>query len=478
MGLGRGSRTFESDFAERQSDAPSSLQLEDGARVAVVGGGPAGSFFSYFLLDMAERMGTEIGVDIYDPSVFSRPGPASCNHCGGIISESLVQILATDGINLPTKVVQRGIDAYVLHTDRASTRIETPLREKRIAAVHRGGGPRGIKEVKWDSFDGFLQELAVEKGAHLEQARVEGLEWVEGRPQVAPKDGIAQVYDLVVGAVGVNTNSLKLFEGLGFGYQSPETTKTYICEFPLGQEMVQKCVGNAMHVFLFDLPRLEFAALIPKGDYLTVCLMGEDIDNELVEAFLDAPEVKKCLPPGWQVPKTLCHCAPRINIRGADRPFRDRVVMIGDCGVTKLYKDGIGAAYRTAKAAATTAVFEGVSSEDFKRHYWPVCKAIGTDNVIGKGIFAITRQIQKRSFASRAVLRMAADEQQQEGDRRRMSTVLWDTFTGSAPYRDVLRRTFHPAFAGCFLKNLIASIGNSRKASEGHIDPLELLKSS
>ena len=78
--------------------------------------------------------------------------------------------------------------------------------------------------------------------------------------------------------------------------------------------------------------------------------------------------------------------------------------------------------------------------------------------------------------SSRAVLHMAADEQRQEGDQRRMSTVLWDTFTGSAPYRDVLRRMLHPAFAGCFLKNLIASIGNSRKTPEGHIDPLELLK--
>ncbi len=29
-----------------------SLVLEDGARVAVMGGGPAGSFFAYFLIDL------------------------------------------------------------------------------------------------------------------------------------------------------------------------------------------------------------------------------------------------------------------------------------------------------------------------------------------------------------------------------------------------------------------------------------------
>ena len=52
-----------------------------------------------------------------------------------------------------------------------------------------------------------------------------------------------------------------------------------------------------MHVFLLDIPRLEFAAIIPKGDYVTVCLLGEDIDAELMRDFLNAPEVKGCFPP-------------------------------------------------------------------------------------------------------------------------------------------------------------------------------------
>ena len=69
------------------------LRLDSGSRIAVIGGGPAGSFFSYFLLAMAERVGMDLAVDIYEPRDFSKPGPAGCNMCGGIISESLVQIL-------------------------------------------------------------------------------------------------------------------------------------------------------------------------------------------------------------------------------------------------------------------------------------------------------------------------------------------------------------------------------------------------
>ena len=107
-----------------QSGASSAIELDDGARVAIMGGGPAGSFFGYFFLDMAERMGLDVTVDQFEPRDFSGLGPASCNMCGGIISETLVQNLAAEGINLPSTVVQRGIDSYVLHTHEGSVRID------------------------------------------------------------------------------------------------------------------------------------------------------------------------------------------------------------------------------------------------------------------------------------------------------------------------------------------------------------------
>ncbi len=439
--------------------SPSNLRLDDGSRVAVIGGGPAGSFFSYFVMDMAQRVGRDVRVDIYEPRDFSVPGPTGCNMCGGILSESLVETLAVEGINLPPTVVQRAIDSYVLHTDVGSVRIETPLYEKRIGAVHRGPGPRGVKEIKWDSFDGHLQELAVAKGASLIRGRVDEFGWLEGRPQIKTRDGSAKSYDLLVVAIGVNSTALKLFQGLGLGYHLPLTTRTAIREYYLGEATIGMSLGSAMHVFLLNIPRVEFAALIPKGDYVTVCLLGEEIDSELLRSFLSSPEVKHVMPPSWcpdQPPN--CQCSPHINVRGALQPFADRVVFIGDCGVTRLYKDGIGAAYRTAKAAATTAIFHGVSAEDFKRRYWPTCQAIATDNAIGKVIFAVTRQIQKRRLTRRAVLRMVATEQEKAGRHRRMSMVLWDMFTGSAPYREILLRTLHPAFLARFLWDIANSV--------------------
>jgi flavin-dependent dehydrogenase len=430
--------------------------LEPGARVAVIGGGPAGSMFGYFLREFAERLDVGVDVTIFEPRDFSGVGPAACNMCGGIISESLVQALATEGINLPATVVQRGIDSYVLHMDVGSVRIATPLDEKRIGAVHRASGPRDLKEARWASFDGFLQQLATQHGVTVVRDKVTELHMDGERPRLVV-GGETREFDLVAVATGVNAASLKLVESTP-RYEVPKTTKTFIREYFLGEELIGRQLGSSMHVFLLPIPNLEFAAIIPKGDYASVCLLGEGLDKNTYEAFVTSPEVRALMPQDWDPLKNSCQCSPKISVLGARRPFANRVVFIGDSGSTRLYKDGIGAAYRTAKACATTAVFEGISEGDFRRYYWPVCRSIERDNTIGKITFAITRQIQNHAFARRALLNITAKEQNGGKRSKDMSGVLWDMFTGSAPYSEIFMRTLHPRFLARFSWELAAAL--------------------
>jgi flavin-dependent dehydrogenase len=421
----------------------------------VIGGGPAGSFFSYFLLDMAGRVGLDLEVDVYEPRDYTRPAPYGCNMCGGIVSESLVQTLATEGIILPPETIERGIDSYVLHTDVGSVRIGTPTHEMRIAAVYRGAGPRDAAEGSATrSFDGYLQKLAVGKGARVVRERVSNVERTNGRFAVKRKGADPVSYDLVAVATGINSGAKTLLDGLDLSYRPPRATKTVIQEYRLGEEGVRRTIGTSMHVFLLDIRRLEFAAVIPKGEYATICLLGEDIDKALVDDFLSSAPLRRCLPVAEQPP---CHCSPRIAVQGAFRPYDDRLLFIGDCGVTRLYKDGIGAAYRTAKAAAKTVVFHGVAAADFERHYWPACYAITKDNTLGGWIFSATRLVQRMRFARRAILRMVAREQRETG-MPRMSMILWDLFSGSAPYRDILKRGMHPTFLARLAGDLVAAL--------------------
>jgi hypothetical protein len=59
--------------------------------------------------------------------------------------------------------------------------------------------------------------------------------------------------------------------------------------------------------------------------------------------------------------------------------------------------------------------------------------------------------IKKFDFLTDVVMRMTKAEQNKVSSRRTMSMILWDMFTGSAPYRDVFLRSLHPRFLGRFL---------------------------
>ena len=437
------------------------MTLVNGSRIAVVGGGPAGSFFSFFLLKMAEAIDLEVEVDIYDPRSFNQFGPAGCNHCGGIVSESLVQILATEGINLPPSVVQRGIESYTVHMDVGSVEIESPSGEMRIAALYRGNGPREGGESPWDSFDGYLQNMTVKQGARVVRKLITGVEWRKRYPWLKFADQSEVRYDLVAVASGVNSNFLEMLDKKPASLAPPRTTRTYICEFKSSQDELLEILGNAVHVFLLSIPRLEFAAIIPKGDFATVVMVGEDLDQALVHDFLNDPVVRACFPTNST--PCVCSCTPLINMGARKRPYGNRIVLVGDSGVTRLYKDGIGAAFRTAKAAASTAVFQGVSRQSFKKNFWPACRIIANDNAIGRVMFGTTTIFKRFRFLRQVMYRMAAREQAAASRKPHMSSLLWNMFTGSAPYTEILRGAVHPGFVGNLALNVAAQLRNVGK---------------
>jgi len=482
---------FSRALAKAQRKNPSPLVLDHGSRVAVIGGGPAGSFFSYFLLDMAERADLKIHVDIYEPRDFNVAGPTGCNMCGGVIYESLVQSLAVEGINLPPTVVQRGIEYNMLHLDIGSVLIHTPRHEKRIATTFRGAGPRGSGECKSCGLDNYLIQAAIAKGARHTRSRVSGVKWFEDNNatdpdckliQIKTKNADFRTYELLAVASGVNTSILKLFHDLEFGYEPPRTTKLLTREYQLGEEAVSRYVGSVFHAFLLDIPGLDYGAIIPKGKYVTVCLLSShgNLDPSVMDTFLNDPTVRSALPPDFSTESYTCHCGPCINVMGCSQPFGDRIVFIGDSGVSRLYKDGIGAAYRAAKIAAATAVFQGISTEDFKRHYLPFCQKMDFDNRIGKMIFKSISLIQRMKFARRAILRMVSNEQHGKASAKRgMSLIMWDMLTGGVLYRDVLIRVLHPGFLVRFVWNNLVSIvfsnGNELETESHDVIPSNLM---
>ena len=434
----------------RTTDHLDAYVLQDGAQIGVVGGGPTGSFFSIFALKMARLMGKQIQLTIFEPKDFTKDGPAGCNRCGGIISELLVQTLAVEGINLPDSVVRKGINSYNLHTNHGDVHIATPDLERTIATVYRGGGPRGMIPEGKESFDYFLLKDAIREGAVLDPLRVDRIETRDRKPVLFSKDGELGQFDLVVGAFGVNSTTPKMFEGIGFGYREPPTVTTAIAELLLGQENVEKRFGNSVHLFLLPDKGMKFAAMIPKGAYVTLCILGKEMNANTVNEFLEKPVVKNVLE---AVPYTVeCRCLPKMNVGAPLKPFTDRVVTCGDAGSTRLFKDGLGAAYLMGKAAAKTALFQGVSASHFQEDYYPVYHSIIIDNRYGQFLFTVTDVYRKNRILTEGMLRVVRSEQQGPADHRILSSILWNMFTGNERYKNIFPKALDIRMHGNLLR--------------------------
>jgi flavin-dependent dehydrogenase len=419
----------------------SDYTLADNAKIAVIGGGPSGSFFSIFALKMAKMIDKKINVTIFEPKDFTKEGPPGCNKCGGVISEHLVQTLAVEGINLPPEVVQRGISSYVLHTQKGDVAIESPAHEKRIATVYRGGGPRGSEEHEWKSFDDFLLKQAVHEGATHSPLRIDSIRY-GNKPVLYSKNQEVIEADLLVGAFGVNSSTWKILQDLNTGYKRPETTSAFISELELGRENVSQYFGNSIHFFLLPKPRnIKFAALIPKGRYVTLCILGKNIDQETVNGLLNTPSAQKNLH-DHVMNNTLCRCFPKLTLHIARGPCADRIVVIGDAGSTRLFKDGIGAAYIMGKAAARTAILQGVSKGHFIKHYLPVYRETQRDNYFGKYLYTISDIFKNYGIFTRSMVELVRKEQKRSNNQR-LSSILWDTFTGNESYRNIFGRSMN-----------------------------------
>ena len=421
------------------------LTLTNGAQVAIIGGGPAGSFFSIFASKLAHDLGKELDITIYERKTFVDLGTIGCNMCAGVVSESLVQLLALEGINLPSSVVQRGIESYYFHTQNGSIQIQSSrLHQRGIATIFRGGGPKGSLEKGIQSFDAFLLHKAIEHGAKVRHVFVDEISLKGNKPRLYSDGKTLQDCDLLVCASGIKSNTGKMYEKLGTGYKVPTTIKAMQFEIELGSNWVASRFGHSIHIFLLHIPGVKFVSIIPKGDFITISMLGKELNVEHIKTFLNHPEMKEMLPSDFKIPERFCLCFPKINVGAARKPFANRLVFIGDASSARLYKDGIGSAYITSKAAAQTALLYGVEEEDFRKHYFPVCKTLNRDNLFGQFLFSVNDLISGITPLSRGYFKIIQWEQKILPKDTSYSNILWDMFTGSRFYKDVFIRALSP----------------------------------
>jgi flavin-dependent dehydrogenase len=414
-------------------------RLDPGARIAVIGGGPAGSSFALFALHLARQAGLDLRVTVFEPRDFSQPGPRGCNMCAGLIPLNALEPLAEIGVTVPDGVIRAWIDHYTLHTAAGAIRLARPSPEGRVISVYRGSGPRDGPPLPHDvSFDGFMLATARARGAEVVPEMVTAVTHEQDHERhVLTAEGRYGA-DLVVLASGVNRSRIA-FDDVDF--RPPTRQQMAQSELLLGADGVRDALGGSVHVVLAGFEGLTFGTLIPKGPYVNVSLLGTDLPSDAIARFLALPEVTAVIPAHATL---ACSCRPRIAVGPARPLFADRFVAIGDAGVTRLYKNGIGSAIHTAREAARTALLHGVAAEDFGRHYGPLGREIERDNRAGRFLFAFSRIFRQYRGLTLPHLHSVASERSRAERERHHSRFLWAMFTGAYPYRRLVWMALHP----------------------------------
>ncbi|MEW5872109.1 MAG: FAD-dependent oxidoreductase [Chloroflexota bacterium] len=401
------------------------MQLENNSRVAIIGGGPAGSFTALHLQRFAAHAGLRLEIAIFELRDFSRPGPRGCNKCAGIISSKTVHNLIALGLSFPDGIILAELNSYVLHLDQNELLIEQPDPDRRIVSVYRGSGPRLGTHPPPISFDGWLIAQAQARGATLYPERVIAIRAGPRRHTIVTAQRAFEA-DLVILATGINSSAPL---DPGWQYRPPRSMVMAQDEILLPTTLEK----GHVHVFFAPPSGMIFGGLIPKGRYANISLLGHKLPPRAIAEFLKEHETTLFS----QDTPTLCGCTPRIVTAPATGYYADRMVAVGDCAVTRLYKDGIGSAYVTAEAAARTAVEMGISARHFSVGYRSVCHRIARDNHYGHLLFWLWGLARRSPALVSAWQKAVLREKDLPASDQIYHRVLWGMFTGDESYRQI-----------------------------------------
>ena len=443
------------------------LTLKDNSTIAVIGAGAAGSFFAHFALRQAKERGLKIAIFILDGRDYLQKIPAGCNRCAAVLPENLVNKMSLAGIASLKTIVGREIDGYYFQTTERGIMLRPPEpgHKPEISTIFHGNGPRCHEITGNSGYDDFLLRHVESQGVTVISATVEEIELPE-LPHVPvnvvyAESGVRKkiVADLAVGAFGLDTELTKRIVGRNFGYRPPLSVRSCNASLYLGHAFIQEKFRNTVHVFAPVIKPIASGTFIPNGDYATVALTGrEDITKAHLLSFLNHPAARKLLPHGWTPPEDLCICFPRIAVSHAEHPYTNRLVIIGDAGISNAYKNGIESAFDTARLAAGAAFGHGVSSENFRKEYYnPALKLLSQAHFYG----SLISRIHSYTTSGTHLVNVQFDyleKRQNDWPALQINGILWDVATRNTRYKDIFMRMVNPRLHVAMFRHVFAAL--------------------
>lgn len=366
-------------------------------------------------------MGRDVHVIVVEGKHFT--GEQHHNQCSGVLSPPIIDLLE-EGLRVPFPhhLKQSTINGYVLHAARRQIVLD--------------GEPEPSVALRRVQFDAYMLDAARERGVEVLSARVTGLELHDDRVLVYTEGGPLEA-GVVVGAFGLDEGTAAIFSR-AVGYHPPRALSSIITKYhPDEAGMVE--FGHRIHAFLPPSPRIEFGAITPKGDHLTVNIGGAAVNADQMEAFLRLPGVRQALPhlenAGRFFTDDLRYFGGRFPCGLARNFAGDRFVMVGDAaGLVRAFKGkGVTSAIQTGIRAAQIILHQGVSATAFQAYY-TANRDIIDDLPYGHAMRRLTIMASQLGLMD-AVLSAARRD-------AGLLRALFGAVSGQRPYREVVRMAF------------------------------------
>lgn len=355
-------------------------QLSDRATVVIIGGGPAGSSCAIKLKKLALKIGINPRIIIYEGKLFEKK--SYYNQCLGVLSPPLEKIMEEDlGIPFPGHIVQKRINGYYIYSNHNILKLS--------------GEHEPSYACRRVEFDDYLFQKAKEAGIEVIQARVTDLDFIPDGVMVYSESNNIRA-DVVVGAFGLDDGMAKTFERIT-SYRQPKFLSSIVTKIHPGEAAMAQ-FGDYLHAFLpASLPHVEFGAITPKGNHLSLNIAGKKVDATLMDRFLALPLVKRVLPVNIDslLPE-LYYFKGKFPTLPAKGVYGDRYVMVGDAaGLNRPFKGkGINSAIITGIRAAEVIAKNGISKLSFQG-YLKRCAELVEDIPYGKILRFLTTQSSK-----------------------------------------------------------------------------------
>jgi flavin-dependent dehydrogenase len=203
--------------------------LADGGRVAILGGGPAGTAAAISLQTNGRLLGRELRVILVESKQFT--GEQHHNLCTGVLAPPIMELLENDlCVPFPYHLSRDTITGFVLHTARRDhPGRETLLRARKArrwwgeSRRNWAGDPVALRRVQ---FDAYMLDAARQRGVEVLPARVTGLE-LHGDGVVVYTDSAPLEVDVVVGAFGLDEGAAAIFKQ-AVGYRPPPALSSLV----------------------------------------------------------------------------------------------------------------------------------------------------------------------------------------------------------------------------------------------------------